>query len=543
MILPKVNRHGERRTRFGLAGVVILLSWLMFSASALAGISPTRAEDLVLVVNRLQPEGRTLAEHYASLRGVPTSQIIEIEVADRFSVDRSTYDRSIRDAIREKIRGLGGEERVRGLVLFYGVPLRVDAGPVDADVAAEHAAIQSMYNQVHPQAVQGVQSLETLAVRLDPSFKPRDNTNPDVLNERVRLALVSINTSIAKVPEAQREGRKAEYGRARQLIESPATVRELGPVQPSTTPPTQDQINQLGREQSKPEGRAQLRTIVHATGGKLGLLNVLAMQRTLLGPDHTDASVDSELALLWHESFPRKNWQANPFYMNASMVTPKQAIKVARLDGPDPTTVRRMIDEAIRVEREGLRGTIVIDARGLKPETGLGSFGWYDQSLRNLAKILKDANVGPLLFDDAEPTLPIDSATDASIYCGWYAVRSYRPSVRSVPGAVAFHVASFELNWMRDPADAGWCRGLLLDGAAATLGPVAEPFLIAFPSADEFFPLLLAGRLPLIDTYWATMKMTSWKMSLLGDPLYVPYRTNPLLTQNQLPLSLRELID
>jgi uncharacterized protein (TIGR03790 family) len=532
-----------RNLMIGLAVWVVLLGCMIFGGRAHAGIAPTRAEDLMLVVNRLQPEGRKLAEYYASVRGVPASNIIEIEVADRFSVDRSTFERSIRDAIRESIRASEGMERTRGLVLFYGVPLRVDAGPVDADVAAEYAAIQSMYNQVHPQAVQGVQSLETLAVRLDPTFRPRDNTNPDVLNERVRLALDSLNTSIAKVPEAQREGRKAEYARARQLIEGPATVRELGPVQVPATPPTQEQINQLAREQSTADGRSKLRQIVHATGGKLGLLNVLAMQRTLLGPDHTDASVDSELALLWHDSFPRKNWQANPFYLNDSTVTPEQAIKIARLDGPDPATVRRMIDDALRIENEGLRGTIVIDARGLKPEGGLGSFGWYDQSLRNLATLLKNANVGPILFDDSEPTLPIDSATDASIYCGWYAVRSYRPSVRSVPGAVAFHVASFELNWMRDPADAGWCRGLLLDGAAATLGPVAEPFLIAFPSADEFFPLLLSGRIPLIDTYWATMKMTSWKMTLLGDPLYIPYRTNPLLKPDQLPEGLRGLLD
>jgi hypothetical protein len=85
----------------------------------------------------------------------------------------------------------------------------------------------------------------------------------------------------------------------------------------------------------------------------------------------------------------------------------------------------------------------------------------------------------------------------------------------------------------------GWVRGLLTDGIAATLGPVAEPYLQAFPTADDFFPLLLTGKLTLAEVYWKTTPWTSWMISMIGDPLYTPYKTNPALTIEDLPPRLQ----
>jgi hypothetical protein len=88
---------------------------------------------------------------------------------------------------------------------------------------------------------------------------------------------------------------------------------------------------------------------------------------------------------------------------------------------------------------------------------------------------------------------------------------------------------------LHNPADRGWCPGLLNDGVAATLGPVSEPYLHAFPRPDDFFPLLLTGRFTLAEAYWHTNPVVSWKMCIVGDPLYKPYRTNPPLRVQDLP--------
>src|SRR5262249_57076202 len=109
--------------------------------------------------------------------------------------------------------------------------------------------------------------------------------------------------------------------------------------------------------------------------------------------------------------------------------------------------------------------------------------------------------------------------------------------------AVGFHVASFELISLHDRNEKGWVRGLLNDGVAATLGPVAEPYLQSFPPADEFFPLLLTGKLTLSEVYWRTTPMVSWMQTCIGDPLYTPFKNNPALKPHDLPKPLRVVFE
>ena len=107
---------------------------------------------------------------------------------------------------------------------------------------------------------------------------------------------------------------------------------------------------------------------------------------------------------------------------------------------------------------------------------------------------------------------------------------------------MAFHVASYECTSLHDPTNGGWCPGLLRDGAGATLGAVAEPYLTAFPPADEFYGLLLTGKLTLAECYWKTVPLASWQMTLIGDPLYRPYAANPALKASDLPPQLAALV-
>ena len=60
---------------------------------------------------------------------------------------------------------------------------------------------------------------------------------------------------------------------------------------------------------------------------------------------------------------------------------------VSRLDGPDPDTVRRLIDDALLVEKEGLKGRAYFDARWPKPaEKKLDGYALYDASLHAAAE-------------------------------------------------------------------------------------------------------------------------------------------------------------
>jgi uncharacterized protein (TIGR03790 family) len=118
------------------------------------------------------------------------------------------------------------------------------------------------------------------------------------------------------------------------------------------------------------------------------------------------------------------------------------------------------------------------------------------------------------------------SCPQTALYCGWYSVGRYVDAFEFVEGAVGFHVASFEAVSLRDPNSTQWCPALLQRGITATLGPVAEPYLHAFPEPKAFFGALFDGHC-LVEAYYLTVPFNSWQLLLIGDPLYRPFQNSP----------------
>jgi uncharacterized protein (TIGR03790 family) len=205
---------------------------------------------------------------------------------------------------------------------------------------------------------------------------------------------------------------------------------------------------------------------------------------------------------------------------------------VARLDGPSVALVKRLVDTAVAVEKKGLRGKVYVDARGITfnpaADTGHG-YGGYDESLREMARLLRREAKLPVTLDDKPELFKVGSCPDCALYCGWYSLAKYVDCCKFVPGAVAYHIASSEAVSLRDPKCTLWCKCLLEKGVVATLGPVAEPYTIGFPKPAEFFGLLVTGKYTLVECYYKTLLLNSWMTVLVGDPLYNPFGKTPKL--------------
>ena len=256
-----------------------------------------------------------------------------------------------------------------------------------------------------------------------------------------------------------------------------------------------------------------------------------------LSGDQSVAAVDSELMLLWWPKYPAARWVINPLYWQ---VKPEDRAKfppvllTGRLDGPSPVLARRLVDDALAAEAAGgPAGKAYIDARGIKfdpkraAQTATGYEG-YDQSFREAAKLLTAGGFETVL-DDQEPVFGPGTCPDAALYAGWYSLGTYVPHLKVNKGAVAWHLASSEAVTLRDRDSKLWCPRLLMDGAAVTLGPVAEPYTVGFPKPAEFFAFLLTGKYTVAEVFARTTILTSWQMALVGDPLYNPFKGNPRL--------------
>jgi len=257
-----------------------------------------------------------------------------------------------------------------------------------------------------------------------------------------------------------------------------------------------------------------------------------------LAHGETEAAVDSELMLVLHPAYDLYRVTPNPLYRGFPEEKAKKlaplTLMTCRLDGPTPAVAKRLVDDAVAVETAGgLKGKAYFDARGLKydkakPNQHTGYEG-YDESFREAAALLKDAGLDVTL-DDKEPVFAKASCPDAALYGGWYSAGNFVASNTFARGAVAWHLASYELSSMRTPGTQ-WVANLLNSGAAVTLGPVHEPYTIAFPKPAEFFGLLATGKYTVVECYAKSTYFASWMNALIGDPLYNPYKTTGKLDE------------
>jgi uncharacterized protein (TIGR03790 family) len=244
------------------------------------------------------------------------------------------------------------------------------------------------------------------------------------------------------------------------------------------------------------------------------------------------ASFDSEIALVMEQRYPLAGVIPNPAFVGFSgkkniQNMPESAFMVSRLDGPSPQTVVRIINDCLRAEKEGLKGKAYFDARWPMPRGGeLSAYQIYDASIHRAAQIVRESGVMPVILEETERLFGPGECPDAALYCGWYSLGKYIPAFTWATGAVGYHIASAECTTLKKKESTVWCKALLENGAAATLGPVGEPYVTAFAIPEVFFQSLLEGDLTLAECYARANPFLSWKMVLIGDPLYRPFKKN-----------------
>jgi uncharacterized protein (TIGR03790 family) len=240
------------------------------------------------------------------------------------------------------------------------------------------------------------------------------------------------------------------------------------------------------------------------------------------------ACVDSELTLLGALEHDTKSFIPNP-YWNSQQPFQKFTITpvylVGRIDGPDKATARRLIDDAIAVERDGLYGKAYVD---LARKTDAG-YKQGEDALLATARTLEMQGV-PVIMDTWAPTMVTNFPMhDCAYYAGWYTGHAdgpfLNPAFRFRRGAVACHIHSYSAGTLRK-RDQNWCGPLLAKGACATLGNVFEPYLPLCASLDVFTDRLFRG-FNLAEAGWASVRGLSWMSTVIGDPLYRPFAVAP----------------
>ncbi len=535
--MRKLVRGSAKKWIWGVAVSASLLAVRSVSADS-------RADAVTVIANKRVPASIELAKYYVQRRGLAPNRIVEIDVADEDFISRKDYEQNIALPIRKQLEQKGIAAKTRILVTTYGVPLRLNA----PEPTAEENAVIVEAKTYRASARKRIQEVIAAAYELSGEKPPKvqdgaAEQSDEALVEEARKAVRECAQKMWDLPD---EGKRRE---ARVKINNfVATFSGVAGIAQSTkvAPGAENKDAEAALEKLKhdvqvartllqrldeirtPENRKRGYSIAAQTFGAVGALGRANAFIRALEYKEADASVDSELEFVWwdRDQYLVANRVPNPMRHNATPLTTPvllPLVLVSRIDASDLDKAKHIIDSSLQAEAEGLKGTAYIDARGL-PESD-PKYGMYDENLRDLADLLDDETEIPTTLENTDARFSKKGeAPDVALYSGWYRLRHYEDAFTFVPGAIGYHVASEEAVTLHKSDETGWCKNALDRGISATLGAVAEPYLDAFPPPLDFFGMLLSGRFNLIESYALTSPYVSWRMVLIGDPLYQPFR-------------------
>jgi uncharacterized protein (TIGR03790 family) len=541
----------QQRTLFHVCSVLLCC----------AVVSPAAAElmpqQIAVVVNRSSSESVQIGHYYTKQRSIPDTQVIPLDLgAMKEAVSRQEYEQKIARPLRQALENRGLAGQIRALVTVYGLPLTVYAPQPTAQERLWTKDAQERYQHA-------LHDLQVLAKELamDEMASEATSEQPQKaapLLEHIQQALQERATHL---PSEQDLPKRAQAARdlARLVVRVAGQAELVQALRPmSTAMPQQVQaefatFNQqmatiraiLDALRATPSdtNRQRAYRITEAIFGLQGVLRFAASESEAFRYADGDASVDSELSLLWVDPavYRIAGRSANPLHYTVPVRSDAMApgfpmLMVSRLDAPTPALAMQMVDRALAAEHSGLDGTVYIDTRGIHAPPTLLSTAAYDQNMRELAGLFRRVTSYPVVLEETERTFQAGEAPNVAVYVGWYRLRAYEDAFTFNPGALGYHIASGEAVSVHDPHERGWCKNALERGITATLGPNKEPYLDAFPLPGEFFGLLLTGKYSLAEAYYLTTRYVSWRMILFGDPLYNPWRGKNLATVEQITL-------
>jgi uncharacterized protein (TIGR03790 family) len=209
---------------------------------------------------------------------------------------------------------------------------------------------------------------------------------------------------------------------------------------------------------------------------------------------------------------------------------------VWRLDAPNVTLAKGLVDKALYAEANGLTGIGCFD-RNRGDLAGVADFGYGagDWEIHRAAEFTRRAGFTVIEDDHGEEfgTPPAPRRCDhAALYAGWYALNHYNDAFSWNPGAIGIHLDSASA--MSPTGGPNWSANALAHGITVTAGATTEPYLDNLPHPDQAFLYLFQGA-NVGDALLRSERLLKWNILNIGDPLYRPFSHSPKVAAQVTP--------
>jgi uncharacterized protein (TIGR03790 family) len=115
---------------------------LLFLLAVVPGLRAQTGDNVLLVVNRNDPDSRAIADYYRPRRSIPAGNVCYLATTSDEEISWNTYVEQIERPVGACLRQAGLQEKVLYIVTTMGVPLKVD-GSGGSLFTSEHCSVDS----------------------------------------------------------------------------------------------------------------------------------------------------------------------------------------------------------------------------------------------------------------------------------------------------------------------------------------------------------------------------------------------------------------
>ena len=281
-------------------------------------------EQLIILVNDRDPDSVRLGRFYARRRGIPPSHIIALDLPYRESMSRTEYEEDLVQPLRKALvkKNLSGQ--TRAIATIYGVPLKIQA-PYSTNQEKRWAQDALEWQQATMTFVRSLRAqltdlLEAKSHKNSSNEPQREKGGPanhSDLNQLVQStgnALTSAQIQIANLADSpalsEKKDRLSKIGR--QLLGLRANLQaqekssllktqERSRALLSREIRASNQLLTLLLQDPSDKNRNLAYQLAQRYLGLFGVLSLTIDEINRFTLKDADASVDSELSLLWYE--------------------------------------------------------------------------------------------------------------------------------------------------------------------------------------------------------------------------------------------------
>lgn len=265
--------------------------------------------------------------------------------------------------------------------------------------------------------------------------------------------------------------------------------------------------------------------LVTTIGTPLKMKHSRKMKAERMGIDYSlrtsKGSIDSHLAQILSIEKDIVGPVQNPLFdIDLSIEESRNMVlKVSRLDGPNVSAVKELIDNAIYAEKNAFYGSAVVEKDG--PHAA-GKY-W----LKTAQSYLETSGI--TIERDCLVNTSRTVGNDAvSFYFGWYQSKPPRAlrnkDFKFKKGAIGFHIHSYSGKSLVD--ENSWVAFLISRGVSCTVGNTYEPYLRHTHRPQIMFHALRQGK-TWGEAAYQSINCIGWQGVVIGDPLYRPFTPQP----------------